>query len=135
MLTPRQKTKEESSPKKLTLQQREVAKMLGDVTDKRYDYEIAEEVGVTSRTITTWKTIPEFMAIVNGKLEETKVHIKLNAYKSLNRQAIAQNMVAVKEALDRTEGQTKQKHEHSGNITIEIIKFADIKHEKGDSKV
>jgi hypothetical protein len=112
------KEKQKISSPKITLQMVEVAKVLGDVTDKRYDYEIASEAGIASRTIAEWKTNPDFMAIVNGKLEETKAHIKLNAYKSLNRQAIAQNMVAVKEALDRTEGQTKQKHEHTGEVKV-----------------
>jgi hypothetical protein len=112
------KQKQKISFPKITLQMVEAAKMLGDVTDKRYDYEIAQEIGIATRTMTEWKANPNFMALVNGKLEETKAHIKLNAYKSLNRQAIAQNMVAVKEALDRTEGQTKQKYEHSGEVKV-----------------
>ncbi len=112
------KIKKEISPQSLTLQMVEVAKVLGDVTDKRYDYEIAQEIGITSRTITNWKRIPAFLAIVNGTLDETKSSLRLNAYKSLNRQAIAQNMVAVKEALDRTEGQVKQTVEHSGDIKV-----------------
>ena len=107
MMTEKQRKK--ISSQKLTLQMVEVAKAIGDVADKRYDYEIAQEIGVTARTITNWKRIPAFMAIVNGELDETKASIRLSAYKSLNRQVIAQNMVAVKEALDRTEGTVKQK--------------------------
>ena len=130
----KKKTTSQTSPNKLTPQMIEAAKAIGDVTDKRYDYEIAAEVPISHRQLINWKKIPEFMVIVNKSLDETRQHIRLNAYKSLNRQAIAGNMPAVKEALDRTEGQVKQKIEHSGGLSV-LLKEIEDESDRGLPKV
>ena len=128
----KKKATSQTSLKKLTLQMIEAAKAVGDVSDRRWDYEIAAEIPISSRQLINWKKIPEFMALVNKSLDETKARLRLTAYKSLNRQVIAGNVTAVKEALDRTEGTVKQKTEHSGEEkhVINVISWKDVEKNK-----
>ena len=114
------------SASELPSEMQEVAEAVGDATDKRYDYEIAADIKIDERTLRRWKHCPGFREIEQKSLEESKSSLRVTAYKSLHRQVIAENMAAVKEALDRTEGSVKQKHDHSGAVDLEVVhKYVD----------
>jgi hypothetical protein len=61
-------------PRKLSVKQLQAAMLVAE--DKIYDSEIAKEVGVSKRTIETWKTWPEFQKAVTNFTNQVTARIR-----------------------------------------------------------
>ena len=105
----------------LSPSQAQTAEILAFNVENKSIVEIAEEVGVSERTIYRWKKDPDFIAYKNEIAEQAMEELVSDAYNKLQRLMTAGKsekiqLEAVKLIL-QNRGRLKQDHEHKVEVT------------------